>query len=237
MDDTLKPIAQSLRPLIGSSSGCAVSTTLSARTDAETAVQRARLLAGCYRKDDAADPETYAGAVAAVLAEFPPDIVRRVTDPRTGLPSRSQWLPTVKEVHDACSELDQRERGIAAAAVREEEQLRMRREWLASQPKKPTLEELKAKYGPNWGMSQDARDKVAAARHAAFMRQANDTLLRREYASAGETPREAAPGMPISRELVSMVQKADAELYEARMRHAKELGAEADRLAARKAAE
>ncbi len=69
------------------------------------------------------------------------------------------------------------------------------------------------------------------------MRQANDTLLRREYASAGETPREAAPGMPISRELVSMVQKADAELYEARMRHAKELGAEADRLAARKAAE
>jgi hypothetical protein len=26
----------------------------------------------------------------------------RVTDPRTGLPSTSQWLPTVKEIRDAC---------------------------------------------------------------------------------------------------------------------------------------
>ena len=29
-------------------------------------------------------------------------MVRRVTDPRTGLPGRSQWLPTIAEVRHAC---------------------------------------------------------------------------------------------------------------------------------------
>lgn len=65
-------------------------------------MERARTLFGCYRKGDAHDPETYVAAVAAVLSEYPDDTIWTVTDPRAGLPSKVGWLPTVKEVKDAC---------------------------------------------------------------------------------------------------------------------------------------
>lgn len=59
---------------------------------------------GCYRKAEASDPEIYAAATASVLAEYSEEVVDYVTDPRTGLPSRSQWLPSVFEVRKACNE-------------------------------------------------------------------------------------------------------------------------------------
>lgn len=40
--------------------------------------------------------------VTAVLAEYEPDVVHRVTDPRTGLARQVSWLPTLKELSDAC---------------------------------------------------------------------------------------------------------------------------------------
>ena len=74
------------------------------------AVDRTRLLLGSYRKGDASDPDVYTSAVAAVLAEYPEDIVRRVTDPRGGLPGTCQWLPTVQEVRSSCEREMQPER-------------------------------------------------------------------------------------------------------------------------------
>lgn len=71
---------------------------------AEYAMQRARTMFGCYRKGDAHDPDTYVAAVAAVLAEYPDETIWTVTDPRVGLPSKVGWLPTVKEVRDACED-------------------------------------------------------------------------------------------------------------------------------------
>ncbi len=60
------------------------------------------MLFGCYRKTDANDPEVLAAAIAATLAEFPMDVVEYVTDPRTGLPATSKWIPSVFEVREAC---------------------------------------------------------------------------------------------------------------------------------------
>jgi hypothetical protein len=40
--------------------------------------------------------------VAAILAEYPPEIVDFVCDPRTGLPRRLKWLPTIAEIVEAC---------------------------------------------------------------------------------------------------------------------------------------
>lgn len=57
---------------------------------------------GCYPKGQANDPDTYTAAIAAVLAEYPADVICTVTDPRTGLPRRLKWLPAVAEVADAC---------------------------------------------------------------------------------------------------------------------------------------
>lgn len=180
----LKPIGQSLRELTGSSQSSAVSTHR--LTDPETAVERAKLLAGCYRKDDAADPEVYAGAIAAVLAEYPPDIVQQVTDPRSGLPSRLQWLPSVKEVRDECESIDARRRRLAEMAAREEQQLRERREFEASQARKPSYEQLKAKYGDNWGLRSAAPENdQARVKRTALMRDANRASFVAECKSAG----------------------------------------------------
>lgn len=186
MDDQFKPISQSLQQLIESSNECVPSTDLLRKTDAETAVSRAKILAGCYRKDDAADPETYSAALAAVLAEYPPDIVRRVTDPRTGLPSRQQWLPTIKEVHDACDELDQRERRFAEAAKREREQLEARQRDAEKAKAKPTYDDLKAKYGPNWGLSgQEDEDQRKRKARLEKLEDANRRAFVAECEAAG----------------------------------------------------
>jgi Protein of unknown function (DUF2826) len=67
-----------------------------------TAVERARLLFGCYRKGDANDPETYTAAVAAILADYEVEVIMRVTDPRTGIPRHLKFMPNPAEVAEAC---------------------------------------------------------------------------------------------------------------------------------------
>ncbi len=68
----------------------------------QIAAERAALLFGCYRGGDANDPVTYSTAVTAVLTCFPEHVVEYVTDPRTGIPSAEQWLPSVAVVKRAC---------------------------------------------------------------------------------------------------------------------------------------
>ena len=60
------------------------------------------MMFGCYRKQDANDPEIYVAAVTAILSEYPDSVIETVTDPRTGLPSKIKWLPTVAEVKSEC---------------------------------------------------------------------------------------------------------------------------------------
>ena len=63
---------------------------------------RAGMMFGCYRKQDANDPEIYVAAVTAILSEYPDSVIETVTDPRTGLPSKIKWLPAVAEVKSEC---------------------------------------------------------------------------------------------------------------------------------------
>lgn len=135
-------------------------TSVSASLREVAAAKATKVLLGCYRSGEANDPEVYTTAVMAVLAQYPEDIIRAVCDPRTGLPGRLKWLPTVSEVREACDEFVEAD----MAAVRRErewsEQLHRRKEWEAFQEVKktrPSLDELKAKYGPNWGLKGDPR--------------------------------------------------------------------------------
>ena len=66
------------------------------------AATRARLLFGCYRKGDANDPETYTAAITAILAEYEPEVIQRVTHPRTGIPRQLKFMPNPAEVAEAC---------------------------------------------------------------------------------------------------------------------------------------
>jgi hypothetical protein len=115
------------------------------------AAARAKLLLGCYRTGEANDPETYVAAVTAVLARYPEQVITDVTHPVTGLPSKKGWLPTVKEVSDACAEL-------AEPIARNEERLKQIKAQLEAREmeargERPSLDELKAKYGKDWGLT------------------------------------------------------------------------------------
>lgn len=121
------------------------------------AAERAKILFGCYRTGDANDPETYVAAITAVLAQYPENIITQVTHPITGLPSNGKgWLPTVKEVRDACDAAYEPiiQNELRLKRVKEQIEQREREE----RREKPTMDQLKAKYGENWGIGESINE-------------------------------------------------------------------------------
>jgi hypothetical protein len=77
-------------------------------------MERARMLFGCYRRGDANDPETYVAAISAVLSLYEADLIREVTDPRTGIQTTEKhmtFMPQSGELKVYCD-------GIAARKQR-----------------------------------------------------------------------------------------------------------------------
>lgn len=149
------------------------------------------MLLGCYRTGAANDPEVYIAAVVRVLSAYPMSIVHRVIDPVTGLPGRTKWLPTIPEINEACEELADRERRIAQMDDQAERQLEVRRQWEASRAQpRPSLDDLKAKHGPNWGLNSEAteEDRERRKKHLDSIAKANKRIFEAECAAAGIDP-------------------------------------------------
>lgn len=127
-----------------------------------------------------------------------------VTDPRTGLPSKFQWLPTIKEVREACDEAQRamtdrvkRERDIAAQMA---ERARFEREQRAKAERTPEqqarINAMVEETRRTLGAASEARP--APERDTAPEKAHNTELMRREYAAAGRTPVYAGDGRMIS---------------------------------------
>jgi hypothetical protein len=129
------------------------------RTTERQAIGAATGLSRCWRKDDAHNPETFGVAVAAVFTLYSPDVVQYVCDPRVGLPKTHKWAPAIAEVHEALAnrvaDLHRKKRYENWGRNDPEQRERLKDQGLLPPPVvvKPTLEELKAKYGPNWGIA------------------------------------------------------------------------------------
>lgn len=87
-------------------------------------------------------------SLGMVLEGYPTEVIMYVTDPKTGIQRKSKWPPTISEIVEACDE-------HASYLQRIED----RKSWGKRPPMiepprevRPTMEELKAKYGPNWGI-------------------------------------------------------------------------------------
>lgn len=66
------------------------------------------MLFGCYRRADAADPDIYIAAVAVVLSLYDTDLIREVTDPRTGIQTTEKhmtFMPNAGELKVYCEAL------------------------------------------------------------------------------------------------------------------------------------
>ena len=126
------------------------------------ATERAQLLLGCYRSGEANDPDTYVAAISATLARYSQQIITDVTHPVSGLPAKKSWLPTVKEVFDACEEQADRTRQQTARERRIQEQFEAREEQDRLDAVKPSLEQMKEKYGANWGLTPNEPAKKSS---------------------------------------------------------------------------
>lgn len=124
-------------------------------------MQRQRILFSAFRADQYSDPDGYMISLGMVLEQYPDDVVVYITDPRTGVQRHLKWPPTISEVVEAC---DNR-----IAELKRNERFR---NWGNNDPllleppreNRPTLEQMKAKYGDNWGLRpQEPRPKPVPA--------------------------------------------------------------------------
>ncbi len=109
------------------------------------------------------NPEVYIGAVASLLFDFPPEIVHRAVDPKRGLAVSFNYPPTLAQIKQWCeTEMEPLRRATELEARRSEARRALPP---PSQPRntRPTLEQLREKYGPNWGLGKPVSLAQAAA--------------------------------------------------------------------------
>jgi hypothetical protein len=114
------------------------------------AAERASLLVRQYPERSVSDPQVFIAGLCAVFIRYPEMIVRRVTAPGTGLASKVEFLSQAA-VEKACeSEYapflreDQRRKAYAETAKYIE----------APKVERPSIEEIKAKLGPDYGIER-----------------------------------------------------------------------------------
>lgn len=157
---------------------------------AALATQRATLMFGCFRRDDAADPEIFLDAAIAILTDYPNDVIMAVTDPRTGIPGRQKWPPQPCEVKDACEAIEAPRRREREREERIARQLAERETADADRDRRPSYDDLKAKHGPTWGIDTDDPHKPRGetAERAARRIAARDNAIMQDYAACGVEP-------------------------------------------------
>lgn len=143
------------------------------------AYERATMMYKCWRRDDASDPETFIDAAAAILADYPTDVIVLVTDPRSGLAGKLKWPAQPSEVKDACEYFYAPRRQAAEWDKRSLEQLAERAALESLPPKTDTwYHEFKADMAAR-GMPVDAKKEftvdMAAAERDRFKAKHNLT--------------------------------------------------------------
>lgn len=68
----------------------------------DQAAHHGRRLLSLFSPRNGVDPQVYLTAIIGILAEYPEDIVVAVCDPVHGLGTKLQFMPTPKDVRDAC---------------------------------------------------------------------------------------------------------------------------------------
>jgi hypothetical protein len=148
----------------------------------------------------------YIGALAEILQHYPRCVASLAGDLIKGVPAETRFLPTPADVIAWCEreiaplrKIVQRDDDQQALTKRQQEAAEADRKAADARAVRPTYDELRAKYGPTWGIAPPTEDTQAQrAAATARLTEANRIMLMREYAAADVEPTEAAPGIPIS---------------------------------------
>lgn len=119
------------------------------------ATQKADRLFGFFPPSSASDPEIFMTGVVNLLATYPEWVAERIMSTTTGLPAKHTFLPSIKEIREAC----EAEYSVTRRAIEWEAMTREQTKLLAGPPSapRPTYDELRAKYGDNWGLKTSER--------------------------------------------------------------------------------
>jgi hypothetical protein len=105
-----------------------------------------KILCGCYRTSEVADPTIFNEAALRVMCNYPVDILKAVTDPAAGLPATLKWFPSLAELKEALETSMEPRRQYEDKLKRRAEQLDARDEWLKGRtgPRKTAAEILRS---------------------------------------------------------------------------------------------
>jgi hypothetical protein len=89
----------------------------------EQALACLKILCGCYRVSEVADPTIFNEAALRIMCKYPVDILKAVTDSAAGLPAKLKWFPSLAELKEACEMLMEPRRQYEDKIRRRAEQL------------------------------------------------------------------------------------------------------------------
>lgn len=94
-------------------------------------------------------------SITAVLTDYPPETVRVITDPRTGIATYEKfriWMPNPGELKEACEAIEAPARRAKERQVALDQYQRENALLETHRDGRLSIEELKAKYGQTWGI-------------------------------------------------------------------------------------
>lgn len=160
-------------------------------------MEAARRLIGFFPIGAASDPKIFETGLCELLAAYPQWVLDAACNVRSGLPAHHTFLPSIAEIRQFCDKLVEDDR-------RHRETLERYGRPALSAPvdrsNRPTYDELKAKYGPNWGINSmekpHAHQKTPPQRTPAQTREPE----RKPDPAEGHAGQERWPGAEIDLE-------------------------------------
>lgn len=145
----------------------------------------AKRLFTAYPKSDYSDPDSAAAGMVNVLKAYPLSVVDRLTNETNSeaLQLKYKFPPRLAEIKEAADAIMTEKAQRQARENRLAEQLAARVEADAPREPRPTIEELKAKHGPTYGIDPDGGDRKAVEN---TFRTMNADELRAYYANHSE---------------------------------------------------
>lgn len=117
--------------------------------------KRVAMMFSGYPQSDFTDPAGAALSMCSVFEDYSDELIKFATDPKTGVQRRHKWPPKIAEVVEFCDE-----RVTYIASMERFRKWGQRAPMLEGpQEPRPTLDEMHAKYGENWGIDGGKTDK------------------------------------------------------------------------------
>lgn len=121
----------------------------------------AKRLFSAYPKSDYGDPDAAAAGIANVLKAYPLSVIKRLTDETQpeALQLKHKWPPRLAEIKEAADAIMGEHAQRKARENRLAEQIAARAEAEVPREPRPSIAELKAKYGENYGIDPHGGDR------------------------------------------------------------------------------